>query len=96
MIYTPFLTSPADIGEANQPLVLGSPTSVPGRRPLRHLLVGHPDDIDQAIRQLHVLTYAEQFRWSRAIAIPDNGLVITPQQGHCLRYLIRWQRCDRS
>ena len=91
MIYLPYLPSPAPEGEAAPPILLGSPDHPPDRRPLRHLLVGHPADIRHAIHQLHALTYAEQFRWTQLLAVPPQGIVLTPQQGAAISYLIRWQ-----
>jgi hypothetical protein len=93
MIYIPNFRSLAD-GEAAQPIVLGSPLRIPGREPLRHILVGSRQGVDQAVHQLHVLHYAEQFQWSQPIVVPPQGITITPTQGEVLRYLIRWRRTD--
>ncbi|MBD2260709.1 hypothetical protein [Pseudanabaena sp. FACHB-2040] len=90
MIYIPSLRSPAD-SEAAQPIVLGSPLRVPGREPLRHILVGSRTGVEQAVQQLHALTYAEQFQWSQPIIVPETGITITPVQGEVLQYLIRWR-----
>ncbi|MBD0269601.1 MAG: hypothetical protein ICV77_15065 [Cyanobacteria bacterium Co-bin8] len=90
MIYVPYFRSPAG-SEAAQPIVLGSPLRVPGREPLRHILVGSRDGVEQAVQQLHALTYAEQFQWSQPIIVPETGITITPAQGEVLRYLIRWR-----
>ncbi|MBD0336423.1 MAG: hypothetical protein ICV62_13110 [Cyanobacteria bacterium Co-bin13] len=95
MIYLPYLGSPAD-SEAAQPVVLGSPMRVPGREPLRHILVGSRDGVNQAVQQLHALTYAEQFQWSQPIVVPEAGITITPAQGEVLRYLVRWQLSQQS
>ena len=91
MIYLPYLRSPAD-REAAQPIVLGSPMRVPGREPLRHILVGSRDGVEQAVHQLHALTYAEQFQWSQPLIVPEQGITLTPDQGEVMRYLIRWRR----
>lgn len=56
--------------------------------PLRHLLLGSPAAVQQAVHRLHVLHYAEQFRWSQPIAVPPTGLTLTPYQGDILRYLV--------
>jgi hypothetical protein len=90
MLYLPYLGSSAN-GETPQPIVLGSPLRVPGREPLRHILVGSRDGVEQAVHQLHALTYAEQFQWSQPILVPEQGITITPNQGEVLRYLIRWR-----
>lgn len=91
VIYLPYLASPAPEGEATPPIVLGSPDQLPERRPLRHLLIGHPADIRHAIHQLHTLSYAEQFRWTQLLAVPPGGILLTQQQGAAISYLIRWQ-----
>ena len=91
MINNSYLASPAAASEGNPPVVLGSPTQLPGRRPLRHILIGNGDDVAQTVRLLHVLNYAEQFRWSSEIIVPDSGILVPPHQGEGLRYLVRWQ-----
>ena len=90
VIYVPSLESPAPC-EAREPIVLSAPKPRPGREPLRHILLGSREGVDEAVQRLHVLKYAEQFEWSRAIAVPENGLLITPNQGEVLRYLVRWR-----
>ena len=90
MLYLPYLGSFAN-GETAQPIVLGSPLRVPGREPLRHILIGSRDGVEQAVHQLHALTYAEQFQWSQPIVIPEQGITLTPDQGEVMRYLIRWR-----
>ena len=93
MIYIPSLAS----SEASEPIapsapiLLSAPKPRPGREPLRHILLGSREGVDEAVRQLHILKYAEQFEWSRAIAVPENGILITPNQGEVLRYLVRWR-----
>ncbi|MGJ3252289.1 MAG: hypothetical protein ACFE0J_14340 [Elainellaceae cyanobacterium] len=44
------------------------------------------------INRLHVLQYAEQSTWSRLIKIPEGGVVITPDQGAVLSYLLRYRQ----
>ena len=96
VIYIPSLASLAS-SEASEPIapsvpiLLSTPKPRPGREPLRHILLGSREGVDEAVRQLHILKYAEQFEWSRAIAVPENGILITPNQGEVLRYLIRWR-----
>ena len=90
MIYVPYLASPAP-SEATQPIALATPQPAPGRELLRHILIGSRDGVEEAVQQLHLLKYAEQFLWSRPILIPENGILITPNQGEVLRYLVRWR-----
>ena len=96
MIYVPSLAWPAasednELVAPSVPMVLSAPKPRPGREPLRHILLGSHAGVDEAVRQLHVLKYAEQFEWSRAIAVPENVILITPNQGEVLRYLVRWR-----
>ena len=90
VIYVPSLEAPAPC-EAREPIVLSTPKPRPGREPLRHILLGSREGVDEAVQRLHVLKYAEQFEWSRVIAVPETGLLITPNQGEVLRYLLRWR-----
>ena len=76
--------------EADSPLLIAAPPLRAGHDPLRHILLGSPAAVQLAINRLHVLHYAEQFRWSRVIQVPSTGLVISPRQGEIMRYLI----CD--
>ena len=62
------------------------------RRRLRLFLVGSQADTQSAIDSLQVLGYAEQFEWSRVIAIPKSGLVIQPDPDDVLRYLQRYRQ----
>ena len=96
MIYIPSFASSAfnetsDPVLPSVPIVLSAPDPRPGRELLRHILLGSRDGVDEAVKQLHLLRYAEQFEWSRAIAIPETGILITPNQGDVLRYLVRWR-----
>ncbi|MEL7314882.1 MAG: hypothetical protein AAFN08_08020 [Cyanobacteria bacterium J06559_3] len=64
----------------------------PEREQLRHLIIGSPEGVRSTIHTLHVLNYAEHLRWSQLITIPTSGLVITPQQGEVMSFLLRhWQ-----
>ena len=69
------------------PLHLANPS--PRRERLRHLVIGSPDGVRSTIHTLHVLNYAEQMTWSQLIAIPESGILITPEQGEAFSYLIR-------
>lgn len=52
-------------------------------------MIGSPDGVRSTIHTLHVLNYAEQMTWSQLIAIPESGILITPEQGEAFSYLIR-------
>ncbi|MGF1569870.1 MAG: hypothetical protein ACFCVD_17670 [Nodosilinea sp.] len=79
------LQEPRDLN----PLRLDAPSPQPGRERLRHLVIGSPSGVRGAINHLHLLHYAERLEWSQLITIPDAGIVITPQQGEVLSYLLR-------
>jgi hypothetical protein len=51
--------------------------------------MGSPAGVRSAIHQLHVLRYAEQREWSQLLTIPPAGIVLTPNQGEVMSYLIR-------
>ncbi|MGC1307227.1 MAG: hypothetical protein WA885_08365 [Phormidesmis sp.] len=55
---------------------------------LRHILLGSPEAIRQAIHQLHVLNYAESLLWSPVAAV-KNHVIITPDQGAAISLLRR-------
>ncbi|RMF64105.1 MAG: hypothetical protein D6742_15835 [Cyanobacteria bacterium J069] len=67
---------------------------LPCRRRLCHYIVGLPEDAQMAIDRLHLLHYAERFEWTRALQIPQNGIVINPRPGEVLRSLQREVRID--
>ena len=79
-------TSPVD---AVMALPEGVPVGSGGRRSLRHILLGHPEDIRQTIHLLHTLRYAETVLWSPIMSIED-ALTITPAQGEAMSLLRRW------
>ena len=58
------------------------------REALRHILLGSPGAIRQAIHQLHVLNYAESVLWSPLVAV-NSRLMITPEQGEAMSLLRR-------
>lgn len=60
----------------------------PSREELRHILLGSPDAIQQAIHRLHQLNYAEPGLWSPLVRVEDR-LIITPSQGAAMRLLKR-------
>ena len=96
MIYVPSFASSAS-SEASEsvlpsmPILLSAPKPHPGRELLRHILLGSREGVDEAVKRLHLLRYAEQFEWSRAIEVPETGILITPNQGEVLRFLVRWR-----
>ncbi|MBD2259128.1 hypothetical protein [Pseudanabaena sp. FACHB-2040] len=90
MLSLPYVEPSGFPAETASPLLLAAPTLRAGHDPLRHILLGSPAAVEQAINRLHVVQYAEQFRWSRIIQVPPTGLVISPRQGEVMRYLI----CD--
>ena len=96
MIYGPSFASSAS-SEASEPvlpsmpILLSAPNPRPGRELLRHILLGSREGVDEAVKRLHLLRYAEQFEWSREIEIPETGILITPNQGEVLRCLARWR-----
>ena len=70
--------------------VMALPEPVPigsrERRSLRHILLGHPEDIRQTIHLLHTLHYSETVLWSPVMTI-EEPLVITPAQGEAISLL---------
>ncbi|MBE9062901.1 hypothetical protein IQ256_18235 [cf. Phormidesmis sp. LEGE 11477] len=58
------------------------------REELRHILLGSPGAIRQAIHQLHVLHYVEPILWSPISAVGDR-IIITPEQGAAISLLRR-------
>ncbi len=64
----------------------------PERERLRHLIIGSPEGVRSTIHTLYALNYADPITWSRLIAIPATGIVITPQEGEVLSYLLRWRQ----
>ena len=72
-----------------KPVLLANPQAQPGRERLLHLVIGSPEGVRSVIHTLHVLQYAEQATWSQAIAIPESGVLITPEQGEVFSLLRR-------
>ncbi|MGJ3248831.1 MAG: hypothetical protein ACFE0I_22500 [Elainellaceae cyanobacterium] len=87
----PYLSSPRSPSEATDPLLIASPSAPPSREPLRHILLGSRAGVRQAINSLHVLNYVEQGLWSQLITVPSSGIVMTPEEGEVMSYLIRWR-----
>ncbi len=70
--------------------VMALPERVPvgsgGRRSLRHILLGHPNDVRQTIHLLHTLHYAETVLWSPIITI-EEPLIIAPAPDEAISLL---------
>jgi hypothetical protein len=78
-------------GEADSPLIhCGSTERIPGREPLRHLLIGSPRAVGLTIHQLHRLRYCEAGQWSHQLKVPGHDLVVTPHKGEVLSILVRY------
>ena len=90
MIYIPYLASSAS-EPAAEPIALDTPKPRDGREPLRHIVLGSLAGVDEAVKRMQVLNYAEHFLWSREIEVPETGILITPNQGEVLRCLVRWR-----
>ena len=91
MIYIPYLASSA-ASEADKPISLNTPKPPYGREHLRHVLLGSRKGIEEAVQRMQVMKYAEQFLWSREIRAPDSSILLTPNRGEVLRYLMGWRR----
>ncbi|MBD2577291.1 hypothetical protein [Oscillatoria sp. FACHB-1406] len=59
------------------------------REPIRHILIGSARGVQHTIYRLHTLGYAEVARWTHAIAIPDNQIIITPDKGEVMSLLVK-------
>jgi hypothetical protein len=66
------------------------PLRYSGREPIRHLLIGSPPLVQNAIHQLHNLHYAEAGLWSPEISSSDSELRLTLSPGEVLRILLRY------
>ena len=89
MMSFPYLLSSVPEDEATSPLIIVNSKTKPGREPLRHLIIGSREGVRSTINTLQVLNYADQSTWSKLIAIPESGILLTPEQGEVLSYLIR-------
>ncbi|MEL7053807.1 MAG: hypothetical protein AAGM45_18775 [Cyanobacteria bacterium J06588_5] len=78
-----------DLPETQNPLPLLSPVgSGEDREILRHILLGSPRAVQQAIHLLHSLHYVETGLWSPIMTIEEQ-LIITPAQGEAMSLLRR-------
>ncbi|MGB3613165.1 MAG: hypothetical protein WBA10_05170 [Elainellaceae cyanobacterium] len=62
---------------------------------IRHILIGSPEGVREAIHVLHIRRYVEQGLWSGLVAIGEKGVTITQTEGQVLSYLIRQRSLDR-
>ena len=65
-----------------------SPALPPGET-IRHILLGSPGGIRQTVHLLHNLRYVETSQWSPLIEIPENRLILTPNQGEVISILMK-------
>ena len=56
---------------------------------IRHILLGSPGGIRQTIHLLNNLSYVEPTQWSPLIEIPNNQLILTPDQGDVISMLMK-------
>jgi hypothetical protein len=76
------------------PNVLTNQTFEGSREAVRHIIVGSPLGVRRTIYQLHAARYAEVARWTHAIAIPDDRIIITPEQGEIMSLLVKLIRLE--
>jgi hypothetical protein len=83
------------------PNVLTNQTFEGDREAVRHVIIGSPLGVRRTIHQLHALRYEEAVRWthplaqpSERIAIPDNRIIITPEQGEIMSLLVKLIRLE--
>lgn len=56
---------------------------------IRHILLGPPSNIRQTIHLLHNLRYVEIRQWSPLIEVPDNRLILQPDDDDVISMLVR-------
>lgn len=56
---------------------------------IRHILLGSAGNVRQTIHLLHTLRYVENALWSPLVPIPNDRLIITPQQGEVMSILVK-------
>ena len=81
------LDSPLE-AEPHIPTLL-EPSPAPGCEHLRHLLIGSPAGVQEAIARLHLLDYVQRHYWTPMITIGAQGIRLTPAQGQVLSYLVQ-------
>jgi len=62
---------------------------IPEPTPIRHLLIGTPEVVQNTIHRLHNLRYAEAGFWSPAIVPPNSQLTISLNPHEVMRILVR-------
>lgn len=67
----------------------GPTLSTPEGEAIRHILLGSAGNIRQTIHLLHTLRYVENALWSPLVPIPNDQLIITPQQGEMMSILVK-------
>ena len=72
-------------------LLAATPAQEPGDS-LRHILLGSPTSVRQAIHLLHTLRYAETTLWSPLVPIPSSQIIITPRLGEVMSILVKGNR----
>ena len=56
---------------------------------IRHILLGSAGTVRQTIHLLLTLLYLENALWSPLVPIPNDRLIITPQQGEVMSILVK-------
>ncbi|MFE4106256.1 hypothetical protein [Almyronema epifaneia] len=70
-----------------------TPTDNPDEpNPIRHILIGSPALVKRTIHQLHQAHYAETFRWTHPIEIPEGRVILTPNPGEVMGLLVKLVR----
>jgi hypothetical protein len=59
------------------------------REAVRHIIIGSPLGVRRTIYQLHAARYADVACWTHPIAIPDDRIIITPEQGEIMSLLVK-------
>ncbi|MFE4104678.1 hypothetical protein [Almyronema epifaneia] len=65
-----------------------------GREPIRHILIGTAPLVKRTIYQLHQARYAEAVRWTHPIEIPENRVILTPNPGEVMGFLVKLVRLE--
>ncbi len=76
------------------PTVLTTPEPGPNGEIIRHVLIGSPEGVREAIHLLHNRRYVDQSLWTQLIAIGKGGVTITQKEGQVLSYLVRQRSLD--
>ncbi len=76
------------------PPVLITPEADPNGEIIRHILIGSPEGIREAIYVLHVRRYVEHFLWAGPFKVGPDGIRITQSQGQMMAYLTRQRTLD--